>query len=386
MPLFGPPNVEKLKAKADVKGLTKALRYKKDFEVPGRAARALGEIGDARAVPPLIAALNDEHMSLRWDAADALGKIGDARAVEPLIAAFKDGQVPNIKALEHISGPRAVEPLSAALEDERHEVRHAAAKALGKLRDTRGVEPLMAALNRSPDLPTIEALGMIGDARAVEPIIATLRIKFNGMRKAAVSALRSIGDRRAVEPLIAALKDESKAVREAAAFALEVIGDPRAVEALIATLQDENKAVRWAAVRALDKLGWQPDRSEKAAAYWIAKLEWDRCIEMGAPAVEPLISALSHAESDLREAAAVALGKIADLRAVAPLIDALNDNPWQVRRAAADALVELYRSGDLDEQSKQRIVALRRKMTKPHRDTPASCEFRHKDTGIGVTF
>jgi len=29
MPLFGPPNVEKLKAKRDVKGLIKALGYQK---------------------------------------------------------------------------------------------------------------------------------------------------------------------------------------------------------------------------------------------------------------------------------------------------------------------------------------------------------------------
>src|SRR5450759_2332909 len=90
MPLFGPPNVEKLKAKRDVKGLIKALGYQKDPAVRRAAAEALGQIGDARAVEPLIAALKDESWGVRRAAAEALGQIGDARAAEPLIAALKD--------------------------------------------------------------------------------------------------------------------------------------------------------------------------------------------------------------------------------------------------------------------------------------------------------
>ena len=43
-----------------------------------------------QTVEALIAALEDEDKSVRRDAAKALGDIGDARAVEPLIAALKD--------------------------------------------------------------------------------------------------------------------------------------------------------------------------------------------------------------------------------------------------------------------------------------------------------
>ena len=35
MPLFGPPDVEKLKAKKNVKGLIKALRYKRTQKYAG---------------------------------------------------------------------------------------------------------------------------------------------------------------------------------------------------------------------------------------------------------------------------------------------------------------------------------------------------------------
>ena len=88
--LFGPPNIEKLKAKRNVQGLIKALIYKKDATVRRDALEALGAIGDARAVEPLIAALKDSELYVRLGGAKALGEIGDARAVESLSAALQD--------------------------------------------------------------------------------------------------------------------------------------------------------------------------------------------------------------------------------------------------------------------------------------------------------
>jgi hypothetical protein len=79
--LFGPPNVEKLKAKGKVKGLIKALRYKKGNEIHQsatireKAAEALGAIGGPRAVEPLIAALEDEDKDVRQATAKALVSI-----------------------------------------------------------------------------------------------------------------------------------------------------------------------------------------------------------------------------------------------------------------------------------------------------------------------
>jgi HEAT repeat protein len=58
-----------------------------DPGVRGSAAEALGEIGDPRAVGPLINALKDKSLGVRaWGvrvaATEALGKIGDPRAIE----------------------------------------------------------------------------------------------------------------------------------------------------------------------------------------------------------------------------------------------------------------------------------------------------------------
>ena len=84
MRLFGSPNVTRLAAKKDVKGLIEALDYKKDPGVRGSASIALGQIGDARAVEPLIVALKDKKLDVRTRAARALVQIGDARAVHQL--------------------------------------------------------------------------------------------------------------------------------------------------------------------------------------------------------------------------------------------------------------------------------------------------------------
>ena len=59
MPFFRKPNIEKLKAKNNVKGLIKALRYK-DLGVRDSAASALAQIG-ADAVPVLSEALRDKN-------------------------------------------------------------------------------------------------------------------------------------------------------------------------------------------------------------------------------------------------------------------------------------------------------------------------------------
>ncbi|MFN8529563.1 MAG: HEAT repeat domain-containing protein [Anaerolineae bacterium] len=56
-----------------------------DIIVRGRAALMLGKLGDARAVDPLIEALDDSGYQTRLNAAEALGKIGDPRAIKALL-------------------------------------------------------------------------------------------------------------------------------------------------------------------------------------------------------------------------------------------------------------------------------------------------------------
>src|SRR5215469_8395380 len=91
MPLFGrdgPPDVEQLQRRQNLRGLIKALRYQQDFAVRSAAAQALGQLGGARAVEPLLEALGDPSAFVREAAAQALTRLNDTRAVEPLVAAL----------------------------------------------------------------------------------------------------------------------------------------------------------------------------------------------------------------------------------------------------------------------------------------------------------
>jgi len=51
---------------------------------------ALGQIGDARAIEPLIALLSDRDAIIRYSSTKALGAIADSKAFDPLIKALRD--------------------------------------------------------------------------------------------------------------------------------------------------------------------------------------------------------------------------------------------------------------------------------------------------------
>ena len=322
MGLFGPPNVEKMKTNGDIKGLIKALGYRKDVDVRKAAADALERIADPRAVEPFIAALKDSELYVRRKAADALWKIGDARAVEPLIAALKDGDVilclKAAEALGKIGDARAVEPFIAALKDSDSNLHRKAAELLVKMGDARAVEPLIAALKDSdPETSrrAAEALGKMGDARAVEPLIAALKDSDPETSWRAAAALGMIGDARAVEPLIAALEVNDPNIRYEGVEALGKIGDARAIEPLAAALAEGYLS----AAVVLVKLGWQPGNDQASAIYWISQKEWSKCVSIGSLAVGPLVAALRSEDGKTRVSVAEALGKIGDPRAIPAL-------------------------------------------------------------------
>lgn len=79
-----------------VTALIMALQNRnEDLIVRGRAALMLGQLGDTRAVQPLINALDAPGMQTPLHAARSLGRLGDSRAIEPLllIAGSADGKL-----------------------------------------------------------------------------------------------------------------------------------------------------------------------------------------------------------------------------------------------------------------------------------------------------
>lgn len=261
MRLFN-PDVQKMLKKKDVPGLIKALGNN-DLDVRWRAAAALGEIGDARAVEPLIVALRDPHGWVCKEAIVALGKIGDPRAVEPLIATVRLPHTQGIfnytlghvmyhiipierdvvAALEEIGTP-AVEPLIAAVADGRLSV-SVAARALARIGDPLGCHLLGTELlngNSNVVIAAIDYLVQIGGPEAAKSLITALRHSPHlHVREMTTKALGEIGDPCGVEALIEALRDEELKVRVSAAKALGAIGDQHAIDPLIASLCDPHE-------------------------------------------------------------------------------------------------------------------------------------------------
>lgn len=280
--LFRPPNVEALKAKGDIRGLTAALRYREDVDVRKSAAKALGELGDQKAVEALIKALEDEVNSVRLSVISALGLLKDERAIKPLIAILKNRK-------EHPSW------------------QWEAAKSLAQI-GTPALSPLVEALQHSD---------------------ASVRLK-------AAASLGWIGDVAAIKALITALDDKDDVVRRNAGDALVKIGTA-SIKSLVAVMSGKQVEARRGAAVALEQLGWQPE-IEKQVQIDLLTLRWDRAVEKGAAAVDPLIAALKDADPRVRGDAAKALGKLRDTRALVPLVERLKDSDVRVRASSALAL------------------------------------------------
>lgn len=197
---------------------------------------ALGALGEATALPALLACLDsEERAELVAECAAALGALGEATAVPRLVELLQD-------------------PLAALV------VRLRTLDALAAFRDPAAQAALLAMLG-APDrglrLHAILALAQQGDAAAIAPLLDHLEATSDAVERAAtVLALGRLGAAEAV-PRIARLlgAGEPPEVREAAAQALGLIGGGEAVATLIALLTDPDLRLQRLAIQGLAALG-----------------------------------------------------------------------------------------------------------------------------------
>jgi phycocyanobilin lyase alpha subunit len=173
------------------------------------AAWYLGTVRDPRGVDPLLLALQDEMdrtalggYPLRRNAAKALGQIGDVRAVPGLIEALACSDL---------------------------HVREEAAYALAQLQDLRAVDPLLALLQaqdlEQPWEALIEALGQLNARGAEEAIRPFLRHSSERVRSAAAWVLYRFTQAEELTQILAALlAHPNSSLRQAALFDLAESG------------------------------------------------------------------------------------------------------------------------------------------------------------------
>lgn len=288
--LFGPPDIAKLKAFADLRGLLKATEHK-DAAVREQAAAALASLG-APALEFLVTTLHDLHEAQRRKAAAMLGKLNwTPRNLQERIAfliAREDWA--SIAAM----GDEALQVLMTYVTEEGRpvEIRTAALATLGAIGNPACVETMAQVAGSSTLEPACVANFVLGGLGREAAQRMMRKVRTPGLTQNdyidAAQCLGNIGEP-AVDLLLEAAEEILKKVRETGKFdmmemgsvcvALAASGDPRAVESLrkisegvpsmrdeiapflqafvnpphsiIAALSDSNVGVRLAAAMAL---------------------------------------------------------------------------------------------------------------------------------------
>jgi len=180
---------------------------------------------------------------IKLAAIDALGQIGDARAIDPLLKALesKDKWVRRAaaRALERMENELIIQPLMGHLlpeDEDDDEVRRSAAKALARMQPEEAIEHLAKALKDTSlgvRLDAGYALGRIGEP-AIDVLIKARYDADSKVRDSAVAALGNIGGELAKDELIGVLRDknEESTVKLTAIQALYKIGDSESIAEL----------------------------------------------------------------------------------------------------------------------------------------------------------
>jgi len=374
-----------------------------DPEVSAVAALALGQIGDRRAVTPLMGVLQSFGTPAVSDSRTrvpghvraqasvwALSRLGDPRAVRAIIAltGMPDRRNEMIEklafqadcwhymcgimlivcgdAIDRI-GLAAAPELVRLLSDADSRIREYAAHYLARFGDPwpwhRRIESEDALRRRESLQPAIAK--RVADL-AGPKLIELLQDENADVRRTAAAALGSLHVASAAGPLIRSLKDEDPWVRVAAIHALGRIGDPVALGPLARLMRTPGPEQMDCAERAIAAIGGPRAFTLLSAALNDGRVERRvaaiRALGVvGTPeAADLLIAALDDSYSSARNEAIEVLGRFkgpAAARAVAPLIAILHDEEVEREEEPLGARIRIPR--DLRSRKTERILAIR---------------------------
>jgi HEAT repeat protein len=293
------------------------LLEEKDAVTLMAAIRALGTIGDARAVPVLLDHLHNTEQKIRLATIWALGQIKDKQAIPSLLELLHEPDwgihIETIEALIKIGDETAlrksINPLIHAVCNDDANIRQIAVTLLERIKEKVDITIFADILSAQNDpilcKRLIEALGELRDPRTVPLLVSIMKEETAALRASTLEPLSKIDTEEAYKWAIRGLSDEDMDVRYSALDVLNKLKDKRAVEPLIVTLKDENST--------------------------IVKKTIDALCEIGDPkAVDSLIRILENPNPFLRASAVIALGNIDSNKAVKALFKAINDQDEEV--------------------------------------------------------
>ncbi|MFA5253037.1 MAG: HEAT repeat domain-containing protein [Methanoregula sp.] len=241
-------------------------------------------------------------------------------------------------------GRGIIDELERVLENDDVSIRKSAALILWKNPDPRSVQILGHALYAASDPATrqaiAESLGYLGDSRGAKALVDVLGDPSREVNLAAIRSLGMLGDELAIRPLIRQLNTGDEDIVLAAIEGLREIGEPARAELvnLLCKGDHRRKAI---AANILEDLGCVPQDPVERAFFLIGQERWYDFEDIGEPALGPLIETLGDTNVHIRLGAVNAIAKVGGTRAIRSLIGALNDPSLIVRLRAAHSLVNI---------------------------------------------
>ncbi len=188
---FGPPNVDELKAKGNIKGLIHAFNSG-DENIRAKAAEALADSGNNSATEFLYERLNDNNSLVVMGAIAGVTKLGDSRAFSALLGIFKEKKKFTLE-FDLLKG--------------------ASAMSLAKIGGTKALQPILEAIRRSnSDLEVAYDKFALKLLNAPESFVKNNKASLSIMRINLLIALVIIGTPEAIsamEELLAKEKDQN---------------------------------------------------------------------------------------------------------------------------------------------------------------------------------
>ena len=335
-----------------------ALKNRTD-EIRVKVADALGQIGDRRAIVPLIEALDsDPYKEVKALAAVGLGNMRargeNERAVIALTNALSYDDTTATNAAEalgkiDVSTEDAVQKLIlvAMEKNMRETLRIAALTALWRLKPEAATQPMLLLMFSDETSPVLRAnavkvLSRIQAPETIPVLIWVLSTQFDEISDfqrhmkreyKTLDTLRTQVDSfqiqwtpdypRANYRTWGELKPIPSLVRSEVARALGVIKGDTVVEPLANALRDDGRAT----VR-------------QSAAWAFGEVKGDT-------AIPPLVTALKKdKQGAVRQEAAIALGKIKGQKVVDPLVDVLKNDKYETTRFQAAVALREIQAGD----------------------------------------
>jgi HEAT repeat protein len=205
-----------------VNRLVKCLNNK-DAAVRRTVVRSLGYLCNPDTVPLLVKLSTDKDLEIRKVAIQALGDIGDKRAVEPLVRCLVKGF--NVYLLEFIE--TIAEYFGITTIETGYEARLEAAEALGKL----------------------------GDPGALWALENATRYRETDIRRCCIRIIAQLGDHRHRTLLERCLNDHNPTVRIETIRAIVKMAQPWSIQLVLKATTDRSLQVRLEAVESLGRIG-----------------------------------------------------------------------------------------------------------------------------------